>query len=1184
MALIVKDRVKETTTTTGTGTVTLAGAATGFQSFSVIGDGNTTYYTITDGTDWEVGVGTYTTSGTTLSRDTVFESSNANAKVNWGAGPKDVFVTLPAEGGALPVIGQVVQASTAPTNGTWLQTSKYYSKATYPALAATLGDVPDIGAPVVKPKAQIPLICDFATSTTPLYQMATNGSAWVFGVPGTAPRFIYTDDGVSYATVPANGAANTITGVWYANGIFFATAQLTTASYASLYKSSDGISWSPINLVYPSTNASSRTTSVAYGAGVYVITCQGTLPFCFYSTDLITFTPGPILNSGTTQTAVKVIYAGGQFVMAFPAAIRTSPDGITWTSRTIPSSSFTDVIYANGLYVAYGAWAGGTPIATSPDGVTWTARTAGTSAILQIIYGGGLFVAVGTGGVYTSTDGLTWTLRTTGLVVSNITSVGYIGGTYYVGTGAYGYYATSTNGTTWTVKRDACSVGFRGFFDVNGKAVGIGTAGIVVLAGGTREAYEPGFTFGCSFTSGTGSRKVAYNGSNQYVAITSTGLPFYSADGDNWIGAPLPTAGAFSGSGINVSYLNGTYLLMGGNGTSSIFTSTDGINWTARTTPTTTGLNAAAYGASTYVVVGASGNVFSSTDLVTWTSRSAGTAIFNDVTFGNGIFVAVGVGGSTYSSTDGITWTSRSNGSATLARIIYVADSINRFIAVGASGNRRYSTDGITWSGTTGIYGFLDVTYSSTLGRLVAVGASGTVSYSSNGTSWTTVPTSGSIDAFSDTTYTLEFVIWNGTEFTAHTGNSASAVYFRSADGITWTRSSYPDGATTSTVVYLGGKYIRTSTTTNNYICSSTDGITWRAADQVSYRSLIANNAIDVIEKVGNVYFSIAQSTTGVYPMVYTSTDGITFTPSRTASRGLVAYTGTHYFSAWKGTGGSLGIYRSSDGATWTHYSDIGTSVFTNRTINTFAQATEMIYANGKLSVYLASPQGGTNLNESGVYTSSDGLTWSPATGAPWNAFMAVGNGVAYGDTDGTTILGPFQTGASATTIGTWKSTDGGSTWSPLSNYAATPVVYTGGYWNWAGAKTSDASNLASIPGTTLIALGSYNGYTFNIVNPSANVAFSVSMWESSDNMTAPYLRFIPGVLPLNTLDFNIKEVPVRTSDKRVLARAFLNNSTLWVSSPIMEFPLFSYDTTTTFFVPQQVSGLATNEYIYAGA
>jgi hypothetical protein len=97
MALVVKDRVQETSSTTGTGTFTLAGAVTGFQSFSAIGDGNTTYYAIVGGTEWEVGLGTYTLSGTTLSRDTVLESSNSGSLVNFSAGAKTVFVTYPAE-------------------------------------------------------------------------------------------------------------------------------------------------------------------------------------------------------------------------------------------------------------------------------------------------------------------------------------------------------------------------------------------------------------------------------------------------------------------------------------------------------------------------------------------------------------------------------------------------------------------------------------------------------------------------------------------------------------------------------------------------------------------------------------------------------------------------------------------------------------------------------------------------------------------------------------------------------------------------------------------------------------------------------------------------------------------------------------------------------------------------------
>ena len=99
MALVVKDRVKETTATTGTGTLTLAGALTGFQSFSsALSDGDTTYYAIFESStgEWEVGLGTFTASGTTLARTTVLASSNSGSAVNLTAGSAEVFITQPA--------------------------------------------------------------------------------------------------------------------------------------------------------------------------------------------------------------------------------------------------------------------------------------------------------------------------------------------------------------------------------------------------------------------------------------------------------------------------------------------------------------------------------------------------------------------------------------------------------------------------------------------------------------------------------------------------------------------------------------------------------------------------------------------------------------------------------------------------------------------------------------------------------------------------------------------------------------------------------------------------------------------------------------------------------------------------------------------------------------------------------
>ena len=135
MALVVKDRVKVTTTTTGTGTITLGAAASGFQSFAVIGNANQTYYTIVGGSEWEVGIGTYTSSGTTLSRDTVLDSSNAGNKVNFSAGSKDVFVVYPAGRSVMTDFEQTISNKTVITT---TQTALQYATSNLPSIKPAL--------------------------------------------------------------------------------------------------------------------------------------------------------------------------------------------------------------------------------------------------------------------------------------------------------------------------------------------------------------------------------------------------------------------------------------------------------------------------------------------------------------------------------------------------------------------------------------------------------------------------------------------------------------------------------------------------------------------------------------------------------------------------------------------------------------------------------------------------------------------------------------------------------------------------------------------------------------------------------------------------------------------------------------------------------------------------------------
>lgn len=145
MALVLADRVKETTTTTGTGTYTLAGAVTGFESFSVVGNANTTYYCCTDGTDFEIGIGTYTASGTTLARTTILQSSNSDAAVNWTSGTRDIFITQPAgkavyedAGGDVYISGGLIDLK---NDGTAVSQIKFYCESNN-AHAQTLKGAP----------------------------------------------------------------------------------------------------------------------------------------------------------------------------------------------------------------------------------------------------------------------------------------------------------------------------------------------------------------------------------------------------------------------------------------------------------------------------------------------------------------------------------------------------------------------------------------------------------------------------------------------------------------------------------------------------------------------------------------------------------------------------------------------------------------------------------------------------------------------------------------------------------------------------------------------------------------------------------------------------------------------------------------------------------------------------------
>ena len=436
MALVVKDRVRETSTTTGTGTFTLAGAVSGFQTFSsAIGNTNTTYYTIIGGTEWETGLGTVAAG--TLARTTVLESSNAGSAVNFSAGTKDVFGTYPASKALYKdASGNAIGL------GTVAATTTLTSAVGLPLSTGVTGTLP---------------IANGGTGTT-----STTFTNLTTNVTGTLP---VANGGTSLATLTANNvllgngtSAPTFVAPSTSGNLLTSNGTTWTSSTPATPNTAGGATQTTTGSNITLTSASNRVQEIIATAAINV-----TLPD---ATTLSTGGPTYIISNNSFYTITLKNNAGAAigYVAAGTAVNVNLTDNTTangtWELSNLPVvATQSDYVQFDSNVTSYKSWAGAAGFGnhanfalSSTSVLTVYSRTAttlyavvGTISGSTITYGTPTLVATEASGYYYF-DAIT--LSSTQAIINLSTSAA-----------ANAVYGLTISGTTITVSTISARVG-----------------------------------------------------------------------------------------------------------------------------------------------------------------------------------------------------------------------------------------------------------------------------------------------------------------------------------------------------------------------------------------------------------------------------------------------------------------------------------------------------------------------------------------------------------------------------------------------------------------------------------------------------------------------------------------------------------------------------------------------------
>ena len=528
MALVLADRVKDTTTTTGTGSVTLSGSPpAGFQSFgAAIGNGNTTYYAISGGSQFEVGIGTYNSAGPTLNRDTVLSSSNSGSLVNFSAGTKDVFVTYPAE-------KSVNEDATGNVNIDITGNATTATRATN-LIAGAAGSVP--------------------------YQTAANTTVFLASasgvlVGGNPPTFSTTPalTGTNFTAIPNAALSNSSVTIGSTSVALGATAT-TLAGLTSVTLTQD-----PTLALQAATK---QYVDVAVSSGIHFHT-----PVLVEAPANLTVT----YANGTAGVGATLTNAGAQAALVLDGVTLSVADRVLIHQQTTQTQ--------NGIYVVTTVGSGATNwvLTRSSDADTYAAASA--TALGE---GSTVFVQQGTVGA-----GTTYTCNTSGTITFGTTNITFVeissAQIYSAGTGL------TLTGTVFSLTSPVATTlggtGLTTFTAANRALFSSGTTTLTtgtlpVAAGGTGQtSYTDGqllvgrtsdgelvkatLTAGTSISvsNGAGSITVTNTAPDQVVSLTGSGTTvitgsypnFNITSNDQFVGTVTSVGGTGTVSGITLT-------------------------------------------------------------------------------------------------------------------------------------------------------------------------------------------------------------------------------------------------------------------------------------------------------------------------------------------------------------------------------------------------------------------------------------------------------------------------------------------------------------------------------------------------------------------------------------------------------------------------------------------------------